>query len=305
MRDYLYLGLYKSFALLLSLLTRKATIKLMRGLAWFAYTVSKKHQYIMNSNLDLAFDNKLTPEEKKRIGIDAFMNLIDTTFGIIKRDKMAKKEVIKNVTFENDEIVKAYQEAGKQFIFLTGHYGNWELLSQSIAIHFNLTLVGVGRELDSKKMDEILIKNRERFNVEMVYKKGAMKGCIKAIAQKKTIGILVDQNLSLSQSITVKFFNHKAAHTPIASILSRKFGIDLIPAYISTDDYENYVVKIYPPIKSLKTENQEEDLATMTQAQAKILEKVIREKPQQWFWQHKRWKAFYPKMYNHTSRKKR
>lgn len=277
----------------------------MRGLAWFAYTVSKKHKRIMNSNLDLAFDNKLTPEEKKRIGIDAFMNLIDTTFGIIKRDKMAKKEVIKNVTFENDEIVKAYQKAGKQFIFVTGHYGNWELLSQSIAIHFDLTLVGVGRELDSKKMDEILIKNRERFNVEMVYKKGAMKGCIKAIAQKKTIGILVDQNLSLSQSITVNFFNHKATHTPIASILSRKFGIDLIPAYISTDDYENYVVKIYPPIKSLKTENQEEDLATMTQAQAKILEKVIREKPQQWFWQHKRWKAFYPEMYNHTSRKKR
>jgi len=303
MRDYLYLGLYKSFGVLLSILTRKATIKLMRGLAWFAYTVSKKHQHIMNSNLDLAFDNKLTPEEKKRIGIDAFMNLIDTTFGIIKRDNMAKEEVIKNVTFENDEIVKAYQDAGKQFIFVTGHYGNWELLSQSIAIHFNLTLVGVGRELDSKRMDEILIKNRERFNVEMIYKKGAMKGCIKAIAQKKTIGILVDQHLSLSQSINVDFFNHKVTHTPIASILSRKFGIDLIPAYISTDDYEHYTVKIYSPIKSLKTENQEEDLEKMTIAQAKVLEEVIRAKPNQWFWQHKRWKAFYPKIYTNTSKK--
>ena len=297
MRDYLYLGLYKSFGALLSILPRKATIKLMRGLAWFAYAVSKKHQGIMNSNLDLAFEGKLSPEEKKRIGIAAFMNLIDTTFGIIKRDKMEKSEVIENVTFENDEIIKAYQKAGKQFIFVTGHYGNWELLSQSIAIHFDLTLVGVGRELDSKVMDDVLIKNRERFNVEMVYKKGAMKGCIRAISQKKTIGVLVDQHLPLAQSINVDFFKHKVTHTPLASILSRKFGLDLIPAYISTDDYENYIVKIYPPIKSLKTENQEEDLESMTKAQAKVLEEVIREKPNQWFWQHKRWKAFYAEIY--------
>lgn len=297
MRDYFYLALYKSFGLLLTILPRKATITLMRGLAWFAYTISKKHQRIIHRNLNLAFANTLNEKEKKRIGIDAFINLIDTTFGIIRRDKMEKQEVIKDVNFENEEIIKSYQKSGKQFIFVTGHYGNWELLSQTIAIHFNLTLVGVGRELDSKKMDEILIKNRERFNVEMVYKKGAMKGCIKAITQKKTIGILVDQHLPLTQSINVNFFNHKATHTPIASILSRKFGIDLIPAYISTNDYEHYTVKIYPPIQSIKTENQEEDLEKMTIAQAKVLEKVIKEKPNQWFWQHKRWKGFHKEIY--------
>jgi len=269
----------------------------MRSLAWFAYTVSKKHQHIMHNNLDLAFNNNLTEAEKKRIGIAAFMNLIDTTFGIMQRDKMEKSEVIKNVSFENEEIVKAYQKKGKQFIFVTGHYGNWELLSQSIAIHFDLTLVGVGRELDSKKMDEVLMKNRERFNVEMVYKNGAMKGCIKAIAHKKTIGVLVDQSLGIHQSINVSFFKHETTHTPIASILSRKFGLDLIPAYISTEDYENYKVSIYPAIKSLKTEHQEEDLQKLTQAQADIMEKVIRQQPNQWFWQHKRWKAYNKELY--------
>jgi KDO2-lipid IV(A) lauroyltransferase len=304
MRDWLYLGLYNSFSFLLKKLPRKTTISLMRGLAWFAYTLSKKHQHIINSNLDLAFDNKLTKEEKKRIGIDAFMNLVDTVFGIMLRDKMEKEEVIKNVSFENAEIIKKYQEEGKQFILVTGHYGNWELLSQSIAIHFDLTLVGVGRALDSKVMDEILIKNRERFNVEMVYKKGAMKGCIRAIGKKKIVGILVDQHLPIEQSIDVEFFNHKVTHTPITAILSRKFELDLIPAFISTDDYENYVVKIYEPIKSIKTQNQEEDLLNMTQAQAKVLEEVIRAKPNQWFWQHKRWKAYYKSIYTQKMTKK-
>ena len=290
MVDYLYFGLYKFFAFILKVLPRDIMIKLMRGISWFAYTISKKHQKIINTNLDIAFNNTLNKKEKKAYGISAFMNLLDTTLGIIERDGMSKEEVIKNVTFEGEEIVKKYQDAGKKIIFITGHQGNWELLSQSIAIKFDLTLVGVGRKLDSDLMDKILKENRERFNVEMVYKKGAMKGCIKALGQKKAVGILVDQSIRKNQSIEVEFFNHPATHTPLASILSRKFEIDLIPAFISTDDYKNYHVKIYEPIKTVKTENQEEDLKQLTQSQANAMQRAIEAHPKEWFWMHKRWK---------------
>ena len=264
----------------------------MRGISWFAYTISKKHQNIINKNLNIAFNNRLTTKEKKEYGISAFMNLLDTTLGIIKRDGMSKEEVIKNVTFEGEEILEKYQNAGKEIIFITGHQGNWELLSQSIAIKFDLTLVGVGRKLDSELMDKILKENRERFNVEMVYKKGAIKGCIRALNQNKAVGILIDQAIRKNQSIDVNFFGEKVTHTPLASILSRKFGIDLIPAFISTNDYINYHVKIYEPIKSIKTENQEEDFAKLTQLQADMMEQVIKEHPKEWFWMHKRWKGF-------------
>ena len=297
MLDYLYFGLYKFFGLVLKLLPRDVMIKLMRGISWFAYTVSKKHQKIINTNLEIAFGNNLSQKEKKAYGISAFMNLLDTTLGIIERDGMSKEEVIKNVTFEGEEIVKKYQDAGKKIIFVTGHQGNWELLSQSIAIKFDLTLVGVGRKLDSELMDTILKENRERFNVEMVYKKGAMKGCIKALGQKKAIGILVDQSMKPRQSITINFFNHPTTHTPLASILARKFDIDLIPAFISTEDYRNYHIKIYEPIKSIKTENQEEDLAKLTQLQANAMEVAIQSHPKEWFWMHKRWKEFSPELY--------
>ncbi len=291
MVDYLYLGLYRLFEVILYLLPRRATIKVMRAISSFAYFISKKHQNIINTNLDIAFDKQLSKEEKKAYGISAFMNLLDTTLGIIKRDGMKKEEVIENVTFEGEEIVQKYQDEGKKIIFVTGHQGNWELLSQAIAIKFDLTLVGVGRKLDSEVMDKRLKENRERFNVEMVYKKGAMKGCIKALSQNKAVGILIDQGISPNQSVNVKFFNKEATHTPLASILSRKFGIDLIPAFISTDDYINYHVKIYEPIKSIKTQNQEEDLAKLTQAQADAMQIAIEAHPKEWFWMHKRWKG--------------
>ncbi len=287
-----YLGLYKLFSFLLWILPDMFIRILMKNLAWIAYMLSAKHRNIIQSNLDLAFYPHLDVKEKKVIGIQAFMNLIDTVFGIIKRDGMHKNEVLKNIHFEGSEIIEQYQKEGKQFVLVTGHYGNWELLSQSIAIKFDLTLVGVGRELDSKLMDSVLKKNRERFNVEMVYKRGAMKGCIKSINQGKIIGILTDQAIRKNQSVDVVFFGAKATHTPLASILSRKFDLDMVPAFISTEDYISYTVKIYEPIKALKTENQEEDLVKLTQFQADVTEQVIRDNPKQWFWMHNRWKGF-------------
>jgi len=297
MVDYLYLGIYKFFAFLLWVLPDSVIKKLMYAISWFAYYISSKHRKTIHTNLDIAFGNSLSNREKKEIGIQSFMNLLDTTLGIIKRDRMSKEEVIKNVSFEGEKIIKEYKNSNKNFILITGHQGNWELLSQTIVIKFGLKLVAVGRKLDSDLMDRLLKENREQFNVEMVYKKGAMKGCIRALSKGKAVGILVDQSLKLSQSITVNFFGRPATHTPLASILSRKFSIDLIPAFISTDDYKNYHVKIYNPIKTIKTDNQEDDLAKLTQAQANIMEQVIREHPKQWFWMHKRWKRLNEELY--------
>ncbi len=297
MIDYLYLGLYRIFGGLLRIMPRSGVIIMMRLLARFAHAISPKHRRTIATNLEIAFPHQLSANEKKKIGIDAFMNLLDTTLGIIERDGMAKEEVIQNVTFEGEAILQAYRDAGKKVILITGHQGNWELLSQAIAIKFDLTLVGVGRKLDSDLMDKILKANRERFNVEMVYKKGAMKGCIKALNQNKVVGILVDQSIRLSQSITVQFFGKPATHTPLASILSRKFGVDLIPAFISTNDYIHYHITIHDPIKTIKTNDHEEDLKRLTQAQADVMEQVIREHPNEWFWMHKRWKRLNEGLY--------
>ena len=292
MLDYIYLGLYRTFRFLLRVLPQNFRSSVIALLASLAYALSKKHQKIINHNLNLAYNNTLSQQEKKDIGKAAFENLVDTVFGIMERDGVSPEKVLKNVSFEGEEIIQSYQKEGKNFILVTGHYGNWELLSQAIALKFNLTLVGVGRKLDSDVMDEVLKHNREQFNVEMVYKKGALKGCIDAIRAKKTVGILTDQHIRKNQSINVTFFGHTATHTPLASILSRKFRLDMIPAFIHTEDYTHYKVTIYDPIQTRKTDNQEEDLAILTQLQSDSMEKVIREDPKQWFWMHNRWKGF-------------
>jgi KDO2-lipid IV(A) lauroyltransferase len=295
--DYIYLGLYGGFRWLLHLLPIGAIVALIRGLSSFAYRVGSRHRHIINSNLNLAFANSITKEEIDTIGRASYANLLDTIFGIMRRDGIDRDEVIESITFEGEEILQRAIESNQKIIFVTGHYGNWELLSQALAIRFDLELVGVGRKLDSEPMDRLLKENREKFNVEMVYKRGAMKGCIKALNSDKAVGILIDQSLPLAQGVEVEFFGHRATHTSLASILARRYESDLIPVFIHTNDYIHYHTTIYPPLAYQKSDNLEADILAMTQAQADMMESIIKEDPKQWFWQHKRWKVFYKEMY--------
>ena len=293
----MYIALYRTFSFMLKIVPDSWIIWMMRRMSLFAYFVGKKHRTIIHTNLDFAFDGTLDEVQKKEIGKAAYMNLLDTIFGLMRREKMSKEEVIRNITFEGDAIVHDAIKEGKKLIFVTGHYGNWELVSQALALQFDLTLVGVGRELDSAVMDKVLKENREQFNVEMVYKRGAMKGCIHALNNAKSIGILIDQSLPKAQGIKVDFFAKSVSHTTLASILARRYETAMIPVFIHTNDYKQYHVKIYPKIDFKKSNDQEDDILKMTQLQADIMEEVIRSDPKQWFWMHKRWKAYYPELY--------
>ena len=298
MADYFYLFVYNSFAFLAKVLPIGVMDSLLRGLASFAYRVDKKHYHIINANLKLAFGDELTQKDRDSIGKRVFYNLLQTIIGFMRRNGRSSEELLQNVTFKNEHILQEFIDKNKKILFVTGHYSNWELLPSVITAKFGIKLVGVGRKLDSNLMDKILKKNREQFGVEMLYRKGAIKGMIASLKKGKAVGLLLDQHLGAKQGgVKIKFFGHKAMHSPAGAILARSMNIEAIPAYISTDDYKNYTVTFYPPLPIIKTKDKESDILSMTQAQAKVMEDVIRAKPNEWFWVHKRWKGFYPEIY--------
>jgi len=298
MIDYMYLFLYKFFAFLVNILPSSIINIVLSGLSRFSYRFSKKHHQIINANLDLAFDNALPQKEKDKIGIRTFYNLLQTTIGLMRRETYSKEDILRDVIFENEVIVHEALEKEKKIIFITAHYGNWELIPPLLTTHFHLDLSIIGRKLDSKMMDTVLVSNRERFNVKMIYRKNAIKNAVKAIRNGNALGLLLDQHLGEKQGgIAINFFRHKAYQSPAASILARTLDATIIPVFISTADHIKYSLTFYPALPVLKTENKEQDIQQMTQAQADIMEKIIRNKPDEWFWVHKRWKGFYPEIY--------
>lgn len=294
--DRIYLGIFYLFRFVTISSPKFFLDFVLKCGALFFYTIDKKHRKIAKVNLDLAYGNNLCDEQKIKIIKKCYKNLVYTLADFLKNQGAKKEKILSKVRFHDEKLVLDEIKKGQNIIIMTAHYGNWELLSLGIAAKL-FPLSVVGRDLDSPIMNKILEKNREQFDIELLSKTGAMKGMIKALKIKRPIGILVDQNTSDSEGILIDFFGKKARHTPSAAILAKKFDALIVPAFITTNDYEIYDIRFYEPITINDSGDKEKDILECVQAQADITQKIIEEKPDEWFWLHQRWKNQYEYLY--------
>lgn len=296
MKDIFYVTLFYSFKFFIWILPNRMMVYIAKGLAAFIYTIDKKHRKIAMVNLDLAYGDTLSNRKKEKIVKASYLNLMLLLVDFIKNQGISKEDLLEKVTFENESVLENALKNDQKIILITAHYGNWELLPLSLAAKFG-PLTGVGRKLDSNVMDQILSKNRQQFDIEMLDKKGAMRDMINVLKKNRMLGLLVDQNTSENEGILVDFFGKPVRHTPAAAILARRFDALIIPAFITTDDYSHYKITFYDAIKTEKTEDKDKDILDSVQKQSKITEEIIRKKPEEWFWLHKRWKNQFEECY--------
>ncbi|DAB31923.1 MAG TPA: lipid A biosynthesis acyltransferase [Sulfurospirillum sp. UBA11407] len=292
----MYLIIFKTFSFLIQNLPNKFIKSILNLLAQTAFLVDKKHRKIAQVNLDLAYEDTLSQKEKEQITKKCYQNLLYLLRDFIQNQDISKEALLNKVTIHNEHFYKQAKAYDKGIIFLTAHYGNWELLSLTIgAIFGNLTVIG--RKLDSEKMNAILEKNRNQFNITLLEKKGALKGMLKTLKEKKNIGLLVDQNTSEGEGLLINFFGKLARHTPSAALISRKMEAPILPVFITTNNYEHFDITFHEPFFTAKTENTEKDILESVQKQATITQKIIEAKPDEWFWFHRRWKNQYARIY--------
>jgi len=297
MKDIFYLGVYYVFKGFILLIPNAWMYYMAKGISRLIYLVDKKHKHIAKVNLKLAYGQSLSEEKKEVIVKASYVNLMLLLIDFIRNQGISKEKLLKKVTFKNAHILTEALEAKKNIILITAHYGNWELVPLAIAANFG-PLTGVGRKIDTASIDTILKQNREQFDIEMLEKTGAMKPMINALKNGRMLGLLVDQNTTEKDGLLVDFFGKPVRHTPAAAILARRFDAVIIPAFIRRTDSQKYTITFYEPILTEKTNNKDEDIRASVQKQAKITEDVIREKPEEWFWLHKRWKNQFEECYN-------
>ena len=270
--------------------------KMARVFAHLAYFVDRKHTKIARVNLDIAFGDSKTFKEKKELILSSYENLFIVAIETILLQGISKEKLLGMVEFENEEILLEAIKSGKPITFFTGHYCNWELGILAIGAKF-LPLSIVGRPLDWKWADKILTQTREQFGVKLIPKRRAMKQLIKEIKAKRAIGIAVDQNTATKDGLLVDFFGKEARHTPAISVLGRKFDTIIIPVFDYRIGVGKYRVKFFEPIEIKKSRNIDKDILALTQAQAKITQKVVEDEPKFWLWLHARWKNRYGELY--------
>ncbi|ALV65379.1 lipid A biosynthesis lauroyl acyltransferase [Campylobacter fetus] len=293
MSDMIYLFLYKFFKFIVTYTPQSLQSPFFTALAYIFYKFDKKHTNIMRVNLKMCFP-EFTEQKIEKIIKATYRNFGYFGADFLRNQDSTKENILNKVSFKNENILLNALATKRPIIVQTAHYGNWELFSLAMAAKFGSVSI-VGRNLDSSVMDQILSKNRTKFDIELIPKDGGARDILKALKNRRILGILVDQNTAKKDGVQCEFFGKKIMHTPAASIFASKTGAIIIPAFIKRISRDKNEICFF---KEILVENYEGDkLQKATQAQSDATKQMIKDKPDEYFWMHKKFKHFYEEIY--------
>ncbi|RLA82590.1 MAG: lipid A biosynthesis acyltransferase [Epsilonproteobacteria bacterium] len=276
--------------------TPKIVMKyLLIALAKLLSKINKKHINIANVNLDLAYHNTLSQEQKNNIIHNSYKSLMFNLYEFMENQYINKDGLLEKATITNEKVILDAIKSKRKIIFVTAHYGGWELAIPYIALKYG-TLAVVNRKMDSKRINKMYEEARDRNNIVMLEKKVAAKGMIKAFRNNHNIAVAIDQHTG--SGVEIDFFDKKVNATDATARLAIKFDAVIIPVFAVTNGFRDYEIKVYDALDTTKIEFKTDDkVQELTQLQNSIIEQQIKEKPELWFWQHKRWKCNYKELY--------
>jgi KDO2-lipid IV(A) lauroyltransferase len=179
---------------------------------------------------------------------------------------------------------------GKGALVITGHFGNWDLLMSYVRSRGYSGAV-IGRKIYFHKYDDFITRLRKKTGDRVIYRDESPKKILRVLKDGEIIGILADQDIEALDGVFVKFFGEDA-FTPVAPVkLAMVSGAPLVPAFIIRGEDLKHRVVICDPIYVPKEDNSPEAVLRYTQAWTDVLERFVRQYPDQWVWIHKRWKT--------------
>ena len=294
--DRLYLAGFYTLKFLIFILPSSLQNLLAKFLAFAFMKLKKKRFHIVMTNLDLAFGETKTKEEKLEIAKKCYYNFAKYLgINFILNQNTTKQKILKQVVFKNEHFLLDAMKSGRPIIVTTAHFGQWEIFPLAVAAHFGPSSV-LGRRLDSSVMDKILRANRAQFDMELIDKDGGAKDILKALKARRIVGILVDQNTAPKDGIKVQFFGKDVLHTPAASVLAQKTNALIINAFIYQKGENLNEICFEQPI-DISTFDKEDAVQKATQMQCSACEEMVRARPEEYFWFHQRFKRFYENEY--------
>lgn len=250
------------------------TAKMLGLFIYYFVPIRKKVALI---NLKRAgFDNR------KQIVKQSYIEMIKTFFETAYFS-IDFKEMSEFVEIENLDFLLNNLKSGKQFIILSAHYGNWEILGGFIS--FNYTpLTAVAQRIHNSGIDRFIQNVRKDSGTFTVDRKDS-RGLLKRIRAGNNVLILFDQDAK-QKGINVNMFGLKTSTTKGFAVLAKKYDLNILPCFVRRDN--NKLIFGFKPVIKPEDHSVEE----IVQKAADELEKQIREFPDQWFWVHKRWKNY-------------
>jgi KDO2-lipid IV(A) lauroyltransferase len=278
------------FIKILGILPRPVARAVAISLAQVVYLLHSRLRKVGMRNLAMAFPEKSEPE-RARILRGEFTSLGRQLAEVCQLPRYTLENVEKVVVYDGFEHYEQARARGKGVLFLTGHFGAWELSAFSHSLHGHWMHIVV-RPMDNAYLDRLITSYRTTHGNKTVAKNEFVRGLLSAMKAGEVVGILMDTNVTPPQGVFVDFFGIPACTASGLARIALRTDAAVIPGFTIWDkSLGKYRLRFDPVVDLIRTGNLESDIQANTQKFTKIIEAYVRQYPEQWLWVHRRWKA--------------
>lgn len=260
------------------------------GLGDFLYLVLKKRRRIASKNLQIAFGNERSTDERAKICRRSFQQVGKTVIEFLRFPKLTFDNVWEEVTVDGKEHLIQALDKGKGAIVFLPHFGNWELLAMVYGALIPNRAKAIAFPLKNRYLNALVSQYREQLSLRLITRRQAVRETLRALKENYAVGFFADQNAG-REGIFVDFFGQQASAVRGPATLALKTGAPLLLSMAIRQSGDRHHVLITPEIDLEISGDPEQDVQTNTARILKILETYIRRYPDQWLWAHDRWKT--------------
>ena len=241
------------------------------------------------SNLALAKSLDLNNEQIVETAKQSFGNLAINCLEYAKI--AADKKLFQTVQCQNPEVANELHAKGKGIVFFCAHQANWELLFLDGTTR--MKGVAIAKESKNKKLYNWIVSIREQYGGKIIPQQSGLKEGLRALKAGAFLGIVGDQGAPGS-GYSFPFFGRTAWTSTAPALLAYKTNCPIIFAQIRRIAGK-YQIHYSDPIWPDRKRPLEHEIVHMMDKTLTLLQDSIKEQPNQWLWQHNRWKQQTPR----------
>lgn len=259
------------------------------GIYYLLYYVVRYRRRIVRKNLVESFPEK---SEQDIVVIEKkfYHFFTDNILESLKMTTISPKEISRRMKFKNLEAVNSVMKNGKFIALYMGHYGNWEWVS-SLPLHMENGAIGVQiyHELRNKNMNKLVLRNRGRMGAINVEMRQTVRYIKEMVSSNKVgaVGFIADQSPKKREvRHFLPFLHHNIPVLTGTEKIIKHFGFEawfLDVKRVKRGYYEAEFVKMHDDPQSLPD-------FELTALYYKMLEEMIKSRPELYLWSHNRFK---------------
>ena len=227
----------------------------------------------------------LSPRALRSLARENFLNFAKYVLDFFHFLSLPPERAHRLIDFGNvTEILDALLAQGKGVIFVSAHFGNWELGAAALAqsgYKFN----AVALWQPNPRVNELSQSYRIRRKINPIPFGRAARECLRALRRNEIVAVLGDRDFSGSRD-TVEFFGRPARLPDGPAKLALATGAPILPIFMvrMPDDTFRYIVE-----EPIWADKQRDSLSDVMRRLAVAMERVISQHSEQWFLFHDLW----------------